>query len=211
MTSETRSLCVFRHTDDYLRHSRTSLETFGQALVQHYHDTVPDVLIPAANGKDEPQPLRSVKFHASGDAYAVTRANSQILRRFMTGEARLPADLEESWVAALVALAPEAGARLKSELAQRYGFLAAPIPRAGEPAGPEGLARFLLESGQMTTAVAKMIATKGGIGPEDLPLAGEALQELHDVMSAATALKAQIHAAMPGKVTKLNGARQCNA
>lgn len=172
---ETRAAAIIAATQDYLDQTSATLPGFAQQVAEEYRRRVP-------------AHARGIEFHAGGDPVAAIGANRQLVRRMLTGEVRLPAELEEAWVAAL----PERWrARLVAELAARYGLLAVPIPGEGPRHGD--LARLFREAGEAGQICARMLAD-GDFGPEDAPLFGDAIREIDDVIAAAVALKAQIRA-----------------
>ena len=171
---ETRAQVIIRYTQDYLRATGTKKATFADAVMRKYHDQVPPM-------------LREIRFHTGGDTYADMKANAQIIRRFMEGDNRLPADLEESWVAAL----PDIWSlRLVSELAYRYGLLAVHMPQSASSHTGD-LAKLMKETGEACTVTSRML-DDGRFTPDDMPLYKKAMDEIDDVLVAAIELKTRI-------------------
>lgn len=181
--SETRSEAVFRHTRQMLHERRISMGTFGQSVVEQYHArTQPDA--------------RVVEFKAAGDPFDVAKANAKKLERYMDGDvnARLPADLEEAWVFAL--MEPYRSTCLH-DLAARYGMLDARLPE-GTPVGDvQNLGRLTRELGATLDAMAPILED-GRIGPEDRALVPDALLHVDAILAQATAMRARLVAAGGG-------------
>lgn len=147
-----------------------------------------------------PRHERALKFHElerGGDAYAMLRANAQIVRRHLAppgadGNIRCAAELEEALVLAL----PEPYQReCLRELAERYGMLCVRLP-APTSDGSEHMRRtadLFVETGNAVRAIAPMLVD-GCITEADRPLAEMARGELRDVIGAAETLIAQIDA-----------------
>lgn len=137
---------------------------------------------------------RSVEFHGytTADTYeAASRANAQLLRRMLSGEHRLPVDLEEACVLAL----PQPHQRqLLAALCQRYGLLAVPMPASGGTAQHTQLADLMRDVSEAIDRVVPMLAD-GRIDRADRVMAPAALAELRDVAASATALAASIRVA----------------
>ncbi len=110
----TRSEVIFGHTKQMLHLARLSMETFGQRVVELYHERVP-------------VQARQIQFLSEGDPFKVAKANAQKLDRYMDAaiNSRLPVDLEESWV---LALREPHRSECVADLARGYGLLAVPIP-----------------------------------------------------------------------------------
>lgn len=182
--NETRAMTVYRHVQQFLHETGVSWPAYGIAVVGAYHE------------RTAPQ-LRGVLFHTQGDHYQCARLNAQILRRFLDGEHRLPAELEEALVLALQASWRE---RCLADLCARYGLLAARIPAAGE--AQRNVGSLFKEAGEAGVAIAQMLETRGDIGPEDAQLADAAERELHDVIAVATTLLGRLAVARKKKGAK---------
>ena len=179
--TETRAQTIERHVRDMLHHTSVSLPSFSTAVVTQYHGSTPAV-------------ARGVLFHTDGDTYHCMRANAQIIRRYLEGEPRLPCELEEALVLAL----PEPWqSRCLSDLAARYGLLAARIPVKGK--APGDIAQLFREAGEAGSAIAQWLEGVSEIGVRETHMAATAEKELHDVIAAATGLLARIERAKQGK------------
>jgi len=179
LPNETRAHTIFRITQQCLRETVTSMETFAAGVVELYEKRVA-------------LRARTIRFHTGGDAYRDMRANAQILRRYMDDEvsARLPVDLEESWVLAL----PEPYREdCISALAARYGRLAPVAPEASAR-GPVGdLGRLMREVGEYVEALAPALAD-GVLDEGDLELIPGIRKELRDVQRELAAMEARLDA-----------------
>src|SRR5690242_2310224 len=176
---ETRSELVFRHTSRMLHETRCSWEAFGQRLVEHYHAAVP-------------AEARDVQFQTTGDVFHCAKINAQKICRYADDRvnARLPVDLEESWVEAL---AEPYRTDCIRDLARRYGLLAVQVPVSlgCTVSAMQSVSAVSREFGQAIEAVAPIIEN-GKFGPEDLPHVDRALRELEDLIGAAEATRAQL-------------------
>lgn len=176
MNGETRDGVIVRFVQRVLRSRRMSLATYGQNVVEHYHARTP-------------AELRTVEFLTQGDAFHVAAINAQKIKRYMDPDvnARLPTTLEEAMVLALPE--PER-AECITELAARYGLLAARAP--GEAATDvQSLSRLTREFGESMQALAPVFAD-GHIGPEDVAHAEEAIAHLEGIQAAAVELAGRL-------------------
>lgn len=177
--AETRSEAIFRHTRAMQRATGCSMQTFSARVIEHYHATVPET-------------LRDVTFKTGGDLFRDAQTNAQHLARWMNPDepARMPVDLEESWVAGLTD--PHRSA-CRRDLAYRYGLL--DVPQPSGPASDMGsVSRLTRELGEALEAISPAL-DNGRFGPEDAAVLPGAIQELDDVLSAAHALRARLVAA----------------
>jgi len=178
---ETRAQTIVRYTQDYMRSTGTKTTALAADIAHSYQAFVPAM-------------LRHINFHKTRDTYADMRANAQIIRRFMEGDNRLPAELEEAWVNSL----PEPWrVRLTAELAKRYGLLAVSMP-VGANSHTGDLAKLMRETGEACAVTALMLAN-GHFGPEDMPFYKKAIAELDDVLVAVMELKNRITTEVAGK------------
>lgn len=177
ITQETRSETIFRHTNAMLHVTRTSMSSFAQQVVENYHDEVP----PEA---------RCVEFKMDGDMYRVATTNAQKLHRYMEHEvnARLPVDLEESWVRALC---EPYRTECRRELARRYGLLDVSVPSPLFITDIETTSRLMKEVGEALVAISPALADSE-INVEDARHLPAALKEIDDVISAAHSLRARL-------------------
>lgn len=172
--TETRAQTVERHVREMLHHTSVSLPSFSVMVVAQYHGRTPLA-------------ARGVLFHTDGDAYQCMRANAQIIRRYLDGEPRLPCELEEALVLAM----PEPWqTRCLSELAARYGLLAARIPEKGK--AETDIAHLFREAGEAGAAIAQWLEGARELGERENHVASASEKELHDVIAAATGLLARI-------------------
>lgn len=181
---ETRSETLFRHARAMLHETRTSMEAFAQRVVEAYHSTVP----PDA---------REVDFKAAGDLFRCAATNAQKLKRYMDADvnARIPVDLEESWVAGLT---EPYRSRCREDLLGRHGALVVDDPGAAVIDDPKAIATLLDEAGRSVQAVAPMVAD-GRIGPEDRPHADKAVRELLALARISLGLVKRIQAVTQGR------------
>ncbi|MCB1626497.1 MAG: hypothetical protein KDI48_02145 [Xanthomonadales bacterium] len=178
---EPRSTTITRATLTALRSSGMTMGQFATDVVTHYHTTV---------ALHE----RTFEFSTGGDPFKAARANSQILSRLMNGQVRMPVDIEESWVLSLPQ--PWRG-ELLSELAHRYGLLAAPEPVTDGVGQQRAAGDLMRETGEALIAVAGLLED-GVIDHRDQPRAHAALRELDDVIGSAVSLKATIERSTRG-------------
>lgn len=177
----TRNRTIARHVLLALKHTDTTRETYADDVAKVYQERTP-------------LHLRHVEFHAlvrGSDPYAVLRANAQLVMRQVDGVTRMASELEEALVLAL----PEPfRAACLSELAARYGLLAAALPAAsagGQLGQWGGLSR---EFGEALQALARTM-DDGRLDQADAAHAGEVVHQLEDLIAAATTLRAA-HAAL---------------
>lgn len=201
---EPRSQVIFRHTQAAFR--ATALEPMQLAIriADEYQARV------AAHE-------RIVEFHVGTTVDTITKAkkaNLQIIDRFLKGTVKLPADLEEAWVASLPAPHREDCER---ELAQRYGFIGARSPLSTTAAELLCTGEVSVEFGQLLQRFA-LVADGRVNGPEDIAELRRTLKEAQDLCAAATTLVASLQhrlsqpdcaSARPGTIVELSpGARK---
>lgn len=181
--AEPRSAVIFRHTQNAIHNSKLCLRKLATRIAEQYMAQVP-------------QPRRIVAFHVGTTTDALVKAesaNAQLIGRFFAGIVKLPADLEEAWVAAL----PEAVAReCRRELVRRHGFLAAEAPGAAKGGDVASIGELAREFGETMTALAPVLAD-GRIDAADAPYLKRALKESADLMAALVTLQTQLAAALP--------------
>lgn len=171
---EPRSQVIFRHTQAAFR--ATALEPMQLAIciADEYQERV------------APHE-RIVEFHVGTTVDTITKAkkaNLQIFDRFLKGTVKLPADLEESWVASLPQPHREDCER---ELAQRYGFIGARSPLSTTAAELLCTGEVSVEFGQLLQRFA-LVADGQVNGPEDVAELRRTLKEAQDLCAAATTL-----------------------
>lgn len=181
---EPRSAVVFRYTQHAIHHCGLCVRKLATRIAEEYQSRVP-------------QSLRVVAFHAgttTASMFKAEVANAQLVGRFLSGVVKLPADLEEAWVAALP---DDVQRECRRELVRRYGFMAAEMPTApsvrSESASIADLAR---EFGETVSALAPVL-DDGLIDARDAPHIKRALKESADLMAALVTLQAQLTAALP--------------
>lgn len=175
---EPRSTTVFRHTAEATRNSNHTDASLAQAIAEQYmHDVAPGE--------------RILAFHVGTDADSMEKAqkaNAQIVARIRNGTVKMPADLEESWVRALPQPWSDNCAR---ELANRYGFIGARMPKMSPQAGVLCVGRISVEYGQTVEALANVLAD-GRVCPQDLPELRTAREELAQLRAAMETLSAYV-------------------
>jgi hypothetical protein len=175
---EPRSRTIFRHTETALRATGLTRQAFACKVADEYQARV---------SADE----RIVEFHIGSTADAIEKAhkaNDQIIKRFLSGTVKLPADLEESWIAALPQ--PQR-ADCERELAQRYGFLGARAAVSEQAARTLCTAKVVIEFGQMLQEIAHVMADND-VTVKDLPALHRAAKELRDLQAELATLEATL-------------------
>jgi hypothetical protein len=180
MITQTRSQALGALIHDALLHGRLTWREFAIAVVDHYTSAVPLL-------------DRAVKFQAAttaDDFEAVVRNNTQTVRRYVCGERQLPADLEESLIAALPAADRE---RVLTVLLARSGLLYArkPAPDDGRGGHVRCATDLMRRAADAVDSVAPMLADQR-ITPADAPHFAVALRAIGGVMSACVSLTTQI-------------------
>lgn len=178
---DTRAQVIFDHTEKLIFKTPLTFEAFATGVVELYHQSV-------APGD------RGITFHANGDAYKDQRANAQMIRRFMVGEARLPVELEEAWVLSF----PDGWRdRLLSVLARRMGFMAVPVFE------DNGMVQMMITIGRWSVEFGEALQAVSEIGSPDQAV--KALQEVDDVLSFGVAMRSAITQRHPGLVEVVKG------
>lgn len=179
--NETRAEVIWRHVHEHLRNTATSWPSFAAEVRAAYEQRTP-------------AQLRRLEFSTHRDAHTRMRLDAQTLRRFETDvRFGLPSELEEAMVVAL----PEHHQRvLLSELAQRYGLLAAPIPEGEQNTGIRNAAALAREFGSAYEVLGRMLED-GRIDEADRPLARQATQRLLEVQARVTTTLQEINAILP--------------
>ncbi|MCD7096914.1 hypothetical protein [Stenotrophomonas sp. MMGLT7] len=160
---------------------RLQWNAYAAAVVEHYHDTVAmeDCI---------------VEFHVactSDQHEHATRMNTQTVRRLLSGEIRMPVDIEDSLIAALP---PAAGERVARVLLERNGLLFARQPAGGAGGAFVGPCDLMRHVADVIQPLAQALAD-GAIEPHELPLCRLAAQELEKLMGVCITLQAQLKAA----------------
>lgn len=190
----TRSQLIGGLVNEAALAGRIGWRDYATRVVDHYHASVECF-------------ERCVRFQAAttaDDYEQVVRNNTQTVRRYVLGERQLPADLEESLVAALPA---EDAERVQTALLARSGLMyARQPPQAGDGAGQVRCATDLMRrAADAVDSVADMLADQE-ITPEDAPHFPRALDALNGVMGACLTLNGLIVAAM-GKAPAAAGGK----
>ncbi|MCS4231389.1 hypothetical protein EDF77_1899 [Stenotrophomonas maltophilia] len=175
---EPRSTTVFRHTAEAIRNSSHTDASLAQVIADQYMRDV-------APGE------RILTFHVGTDMDSMDKAhkaNAQIVARIRNGTVKMPADLEESWVRALPQPWSDNCAR---ELANRYGFIGARMPKLSPQAGVLCVGRISVEYGQTIEALANVLAD-GRVCVQDVPELRTAREELAQMRAAMETLAAYV-------------------
>lgn len=160
--------------------TRMGWKAYTQGVVDHYHATVATL-------------DRLVEFRVAttaDNAEKASRHNTQIVRRFLSGEYRMLVDLEESLIAALP---PAERDRVMSVLLERNGLLLARKPPADDGLAAQVAApcELMRQAATAVERIAPMLAN-GRIGPEDDRYFVAALQALNAVMGVCITIITQI-------------------
>lgn len=183
--AEPRARVIFRHTDAALRATGMNLQLFATTVSDTYQARVAEL-------------DRVVDFHVGTTTEQIVKAekaNLQLVTRFLRGVVKLPADLEESWVASLPEPFRTDCAR---ELAQRYGFIGARMPATGIAAQTLSAAGVTLEVGHLLQEIAQVMADHE-VNAADLPALRRAVKEVGDT----SAELASLHATLEREIERL--------
>lgn len=179
-----RAQVLFRFTTEAIRNSGLDDQSFAALVAEAYMAGV----APAE---------RIIAFHLGTDTATIDQANkrnAKLIERFRNGTVKLPADLEEAWVAAL----PEPWSTdCARELARRYGFMGAKTP-VGEAGSVLSTARMCIELGESLQAMADVSSTGGADGCP-LPALRRARKELQDLQAEVMTLLATLDHAIDTK------------
>lgn len=171
----TRTDTIAKHVSDYVR-EKSKREEFAARVVEKYEELVP-------NDKD-----RCIEFKKIGKPSTILATNAQRVFRWFDKDiaARLPADLEEAVVLSL----PEPYlSRCRTELAARYGLLAALIPQGA--AGHADIARLLKETADVVNVLGQMYED-GKLDANDAKHKPTAIKEINDAIGALLTLRGRI-------------------
>lgn len=183
--NETRSQIVWQHMDNFVRHSGASWPTLAAEVRWQYEARVAE-------------PLRHIEFSQHRDLHERQRLDAQTLRRFEHDvKFGLPADIEEACVFGLRDAGYTGFEMLLSDLAERYGLLAAPKPMPA--CEVQDIGRLLKETGEAIQAVAPMLID-GRIDDNDRPYAKDALGQINDALAMLVSYQARIVAILPDAV-----------
>lgn len=166
---------------------------YAARVVEHYHAAV-DVTD------------RGVSFHVAttaDDFDNAQRLNTQTVKRVLTGEIRMHADLEESLVAALD---PADRERLQTRLLARSGLLYARQPGEGEGGDLVGPCELMRRAADAVQRIAPMLCDMR-ITADDAPHFADAEEALGKVMGACVTVTTQIALARSGAAA----ATECSA
>lgn len=183
MNTEPRSETIARHVREALMLDGTLTErSYAERVMVAYHQATP-------------LHLRRVHFELGSTVDAVERAqraNAAAVRRFVSGEVRMPVDLEEALVDALP---PAVRERCIRALSARRGMLPVAMPTADGIEQTRRVAELMHSAADAVAAIAPMLSD-GTLDAADRPYAAAALDQLRRVIADATCLHAQIHAVL---------------
>lgn len=177
--AETRSECIWRHTQAMRLRGRHKMTVFAAAVAERYQQLVPEGARTVAFVRDE----------FGGFAGRASAIWNQ-LTRMMDPEidcTRMPCDLEEAWVDCL---AEPFRAACVQDLAARYGLLPVPIPRGGEAAADLLQTTALMREFAATIEALAPIVADGRIDGADVPHLPAALHDLDALLTHGAALRA---------------------
>ena len=179
----TRDRVIHGFVQRALKHTELTRESFAEEVVYQYHQRTP-----LAQRRFEFHP-----FTSGCDFLAVMRANAQLVFRQLDGTTRLASELEEAVVLAL----PEPFRQAcLTELAARYGLLAAALP-ATTAAGRVGqVGRMAKEFGEVLSAIGGALG-EGQADTHDSAHNEAVVRELDDLIAPATTLRAAHARALP--------------
>lgn len=173
---EPRSKVIFRHTAHCIRNSGHNDRSFASLIADSYIRLV----APAE---------RIVQFHVGTDLDSIEKAqsrNAKLIERFINGTVKVPADLEEAWVAAMPQPWRDACER---ELAQRYGFLGVREPSRQAPSELLSAAGVLAELAHTMEALAQVMAD-GQVTAADAPALQRLMREARETQAELSTLHA---------------------
>lgn len=181
--------------------ARLKWNEYAAAVVDHYHANV-----------DATE--RVVEFHVATTAdnhEKSSRLNTQTVRRLLSGEIRMPSDIEESLLAGLPRERVEP---VLTELLGRQGLLLAHRPTDNQALSAQVTTpcELMRRAAEAVERIAPML-DDGRIGPEDAPHFSAALHAIHAVMGSCTTLTASIArvvADMAAKNASRAGARNAH-
>ena len=159
---EPRTRTLFKAVEEYIGSTNNSFQTFCTHVVEKYVEKVYP---------------RSIEFSRHPDTYKRIELDTQKIRRMM--EDKFPAELEESFVAALP---DQYRLPLLSKLASRYRLIATPMPT--EANHINNFARLLEEVGTTIQSMSPILAD-GVVNEDDLPHIGAAQEHLMQLIAAS--------------------------
>lgn len=181
--TEPRSETIARHVREALAtDGRLTAKAYADAVMREYHAALP-------------LHLRSVSFElgtTAETADAAQRANAATIARFLSGEVRMPVDIEEAMVDALPHAIRE---RCNRALAARRGMLPVAMPTGCGLEQTRRTADLMRAAADAVSAIAPMLAD-GVLDAADRPHAAAALDQLRRVITDATAMHTQISAVL---------------
>lgn len=181
-----RAQVLFRYTIEAIRNSGLDDQSFAALVAEAYMASV----APSE---------RIIAFHIGTDTATIDQANkrnAKLIERFRNGTVKLPADLEEAWVAAL----PEPWRMdCARELARRYGFMGARSPE-GAAGSVLSTARMCIELGESLQAMADVHPSGANDGCP-LPALRRARKEMQDLQAEVATLLASLDMAIESKTT----------
>lgn len=177
--AETRSECIWRHTQAMRLQGRHKMTVFAAAVAERYQQLVPE-------GARTVSFLRDEFGGFTGRAAAIWNQ----LTRMMDPDVdctRMPCDLEEAWVDCL---AEPFRAACVQDLAGRYGLLPVPIPTGPQASQDLLKTSALIREFAATVEALAPIVADGRIDATDVPLLPGALRDLDGLLTHGAALRA---------------------
>lgn len=188
----TRSQVIGAIVTDALLHTRMKWREFTERVADHYQATTA-----LAD--------RIVTFHVPATAADYERCadlNTQTVRRMVSGEKQMPADLEESL---LVALPPDYRERAYAALLDRAGLMLARKPATGPGNAVIGPCALMRHTADVLEPLGQALADNV-LDTGDAPLCVEALESVGQLMGACVQLEAQLRQVVDAaKVVPLQG------
>jgi hypothetical protein len=167
---ESRSETVIRHVNDYLSETTVTRAAYAD-----------DVKIALQHVEPDPERrARIIRFHDlsdhNGNGEAMLKANDQLVKRILSGEVKLLANLEEALV---LPLPNERRLACLRDLDARYGLVSAPAPslQVAASSAPADLGRLLETTGKSIQSLAPILAD-GKVDAKDAPYALTALRNI---------------------------------
>lgn len=173
---ESRPQTIWRHVHAFINKSAISWPTFAAGVRDIYEDIVPEH-------------ARLIQWSGHRDTHTRMKMDAQTLRRFEHDvKFGLPSELEEALVIALQEMSYPQYNILESELAARYGLIAARLPESN---GIQHVGDLTRQFGEALQAMAPIIED-GKIDFKDKPHAKRAINELSRVIASAICVSNQV-------------------
>lgn len=180
--TRSRSAVLIEHLAANRKATGRSLEHFVQQLVDIYQGSYAD-----APGAIE---FKTTESKDIKQVYRCVQTNTKRVTRWIDDGvvARIPVDVEESWVQALDE--PFRGDCI-AELAGRYGLIAVRKPTALNVTDLQSVGDVTKEFGEAIQSMAPLLAD-GHFDERDVALAGNAITQLDQLENAVVSLREQI-------------------